>query len=36
LLINLIGKELTFNEVLSYLKQQDKIAFQKLQCIALD
>ena len=36
LLMDLIGKELTFDEVLAYLKQQDKIAFQKLKCIALD
>jgi len=36
LLMNLVGKELTFDEVLTYLKQEDKTAFQKLQCIVLD
>jgi hypothetical protein len=36
LLLTLIGKELTFNEILNYLKQQDSKAFEKLKCIALD
>jgi hypothetical protein len=36
LLMNLIGKELTFKEILDYLKQQDPVAYQKLKCIALD
>lgn len=36
LLVNLIGNELTFDEILIYLKQQDSKAFQKLKCIALD
>lgn len=36
LLLDLIGQELTFKEVLAYLESKDKIAFQKLKCIALD
>jgi len=36
LLYNLIGKELTFSEILTHLELTDNIAFQKLQCIALD
>ena len=36
LLLQLIGQELTFKEILAYLKQQDPQAYQKLQCIALD
>lgn len=36
LLLNLIGQELTFKEVLAYLEHEDKVAFQKLKCIALD
>lgn len=36
LLMNLIGQELTFKEILNYLKQQDPVAYQKLKCIALD
>lgn len=36
LLIDLIGQELTFQEVLEYLESKDKTAFQKLKCIALD
>lgn len=36
LLLDLIGQELTFQEVLEYLESKDKTAFQKLKCIALD
>ena len=36
LLMTLIGEELTFKEILTYLEQKDKVAFQKLKCIALD
>lgn len=36
LLMNLIGQELTFKEILNYLRQQDPVAYQKLKCIALD
>jgi hypothetical protein len=36
LLLELIGQEVTFQEVLEYLESKDKIAFQKLKCIALD
>lgn len=36
LLLDLIGQELTVKEVLAYLESKDKIAFQKLKCIALD
>ena len=36
LLLQLIGQELTFKEILVYLKQQDLQAYQKLSCIALD
>lgn len=36
LLLDLIGKELTFDEILAYLEHKDKTAFQKLKCIALD
>lgn len=36
LLLDLIGQELTFSEVLAYLEFKDKIAFQKLKCIVLD
>lgn len=36
LLMNLIGQELTFTEILEYIKQQDPVAYQKLKCIALD
>ena len=36
LLLQLIGQELTFKDILTYLKQQDPQAYQKLQCIALD
>jgi hypothetical protein len=36
LLLQLIGQELTFKEILAYIKQQDHHAYQKLQCIALD
>lgn len=36
LLVELIGKELTFKEVLSYIKQQDPQVYSKLSCIALD
>jgi hypothetical protein len=36
LLLDLIGQELTFSEVLAYLESKDKLAFQKLKCIALD
>ena len=36
LLLQLIGQELTFKEILAYLKKQDPQAYQKLSCIALD
>jgi hypothetical protein len=36
LLLQLIGQELTFKDILTYLKQQDPQAYQKLRCIALD
>lgn len=36
LLLDLLGQELTFREVLAYLESKDKFAFQKLKCIALD
>ena len=36
LLLNLIGEELTFVEILDYLKMSDSLAYQKLSCIALD
>jgi hypothetical protein len=36
LLLELVGKEVTVNEILAYLKQQDPQAYQKLSCIALD
>ena len=36
LLLELVGKEVTVPEILSYLKAQDPQAYQKLQCIALD
>ena len=36
LLLQLIGQELTFKDILTYLKQQDPQAYQKLSCIALD
>ena len=36
LLLELVGQDLTFKEILAYLKQQDPQAYQKLQCIALD
>ncbi len=36
LLLDLIGKEVTFTEILNHLKAQDPIAYQKLLCIALD
>ena len=36
LLLQLIGQELTFKDILTYLKQQDPQAYQKLQCIALE
>lgn len=35
LLLNLIGQEVTFKEILEHLKQ-DPVAYQKLKCIALD
>ena len=36
LLLELVGKEVTVNEILAYLKAQDPIAYSKLSCIALD
>lgn len=36
ILLQLIGNELSFNEILTYLKDQDPIAYSKLSCIALD
>ena len=36
LLLNLIGEEMTFSEILDYLKISDSLAYQKLSCIALD
>jgi len=35
-LFNLIGQQLTFTEILKYIKVQDPIAYSKLKCIALD
>jgi hypothetical protein len=36
LLYQLIGKELTFGDIRSYLHNQDPVAYSKLSCIALD
>jgi hypothetical protein len=36
LLLDLIGKELTFTEILEYIKTHDVFAYTKLKCIALD
>ena len=36
LLVSLIGKELTFKEILMYLKNQDPVAYSKLSCTVLD
>jgi hypothetical protein len=36
LLIDLIGKELTFNEIFNYIKTYDPLAYTKLKCIVLD
>jgi hypothetical protein len=36
LLLELVGKEITINEILAHLKAQDSIAYLKLSCIALD
>lgn len=36
LLLELVGKELTINEIISHLKTQDPVAYSKLKCIALD
>lgn len=36
LLLELIRQELTFKEILEYLKQKDPVAYQKLKCIVLD
>lgn len=36
LLLDFIGKEVYFQEILEYIKDKDKTAFQKLQCVALD
>jgi hypothetical protein len=36
LLLELVGKEVTVNEILAHLKAQDPIAYSKLSCIALD
>ena len=35
-LMELIGKEVTFNEILSHIHTQDPIAYSKLKCTALD
>ena len=36
LLLELIGQEITFSEILTYLKTQNPIAYSKLSCTALD
>ena len=36
LLLELVGKNVTVDEILVYLKSQDPIAYSKLSCIALD
>jgi hypothetical protein len=36
LLLDLVGQELTFKQILKYLKDQDPIACSKLQCTVLD
>jgi hypothetical protein len=36
LLLELVGKDVTVDEILVYLKSQDPIAYSKLSCIALD
>jgi hypothetical protein len=36
LLLELVGKDVTADEILVYLKSQDPIAYSKLSCIALD
>jgi hypothetical protein len=36
LLLQLIGKEMPFREILTYLSEQDPIAYLKLKCTALD
>lgn len=36
LLLELVGKETTVNEILAHLKAQDPTAYSKLSCIALD
>jgi hypothetical protein len=35
-LLEMIGQEVTFSEILAHLHSQDPIAYSKLQCIALD
>ena len=36
LLLELVGKEITINEILEYIKNKNPIAYLKLKCIALD
>lgn len=36
LLLDFIGKETTFREVLKYIEYKDPVSFQKLKCVALD
>ena len=36
LLLELVGQEITFSEILAHLKTQNPIAYSKLSCIALD
>ena len=36
LLLELVGQKITFNEILSYIKNKDPQAFKVLTCIALD
>lgn len=35
-LLELIGKEVTFKEILEHLQHQDPVAYSKIKCIALD
>jgi hypothetical protein len=35
-LLELVGQEITFDKILSYLRKQDSTAYLKLQCIVLD
>ena len=36
LLLQLVGREMSFGEILTYLSEQDPIAYSKLSCTALD